>query len=324
MIPEIRAVVVNFNGAHMLPECVRSLQAQQGVRVEVVIVDNGSRDDSRAAAARLGVSYRPLGSNRGLAVGYNEGARGASAPYLFFANNDMRFDPGCLAHLAGAFAARGDLFAADPRHLSWEGDRVTHGAQRLARDETSAFLALPGVRPYEDREAQTPVEIPWGCAGALLVDRARFETLGGFDASFFLYSEDVDLCLRAWLRGWATVHVPAALLYHRVSASHGEGAPRLDRLTRTRIRVSVPKNAQRVALKLLSARALAGQGRRLLRSWVEALGRGQARRVGAEVLALLWNFLELPAVLRDRRRERRAARREISEIAERFTGGSPG
>src|SRR5438270_5969343 len=96
-VPDVRAILVNYHGADLLPDCVESLRAQRGVRVEVVVVDNGSRDDSAAVAARLGVDYRALGRNRGLGAGYNAGVRGATARWLFCANNDMRFDPDCVA-----------------------------------------------------------------------------------------------------------------------------------------------------------------------------------------------------------------------------------
>lgn len=325
---DVRAVIVNYDGAHLLADCVESLRAQQGVSVEVVVVDNGSADDSALVAERLGVELRRLGRNRGLAVGYNEGARGATAPYLFCVNNDMRFAPDCVATLREAFRERPRLFAADPRHYSWDGARITHGALRLARDPSSPFAALPGVRPYEDCEVSVPTEVPWGCAGALLLDRRKFEGLGGFDPSFFLYSEDVDLCLRAWRRGWATVHIPAAVLYHRVSASHGpavaRAAPAGRRLrawaNHYRVKVSVPKNAQRVALKHLGGRDLVRQGGAWLRAWAAAAAQGRMGLPIAGATALLCNALDAARVLADRRRERREADVAVEELIRRFAG----
>lgn len=319
---DVRAVVVNYNGADLLPDCVGSLRAQEGVRVEVVVADNGSDDESRDVARSLGAEVRALGANRGLAVGYNAGAQGADAPWLFFVNNDMRFAPDCVARLVEPFRSREDLFATDPRHYAWEGDRITHGAQRLARDEGSPFLPLPAVRPYEEHAVEAPVEIPWACAGAMLVDRSRYEALGGFDPTMFLYSEDVDLCLRAWTRGWASLHVPGAVLHHHVSASHGTKAKARQRrwqyLRQTlRIKVAVPQNAMRVGLKILSGRDLGAQAARLLRSWAAAVRVGRLSAPVVGTAALLMNVLH-PGWVADRRTYRRRAVIPAEEIVERF------
>jgi GT2 family glycosyltransferase len=319
---DVRAVIVNYNGAHMLRDCVESLQAQTGARVEVLIVDNGSTDDSAAEAARLGVRFRTLGANRGLAVGYNEGARDAGTPHLFFVNNDMRFDSSCVARLRAVFRDRKDLFAADPRHYSWEGDRITHGAQRLARDPRSSFPGLAGVRPYEDYDVATPTEIPWGCAGALFVDRNKFVELGGFDRTFFLYWEDFDLCLRAWTRGWATLHIPKAVLYHHVSASHGPKAKNSRALrwwwNRVRIGLSVPRNVQRTALKLLSRRELALVSRQTVRGAAAAVASGRVWTPIMVGLALAANALDVLEILRERRRNQRTALTTVAVLTERF------
>jgi len=320
---DVRAIVVNWNGAHLLKDCVASLGAQTGVRVETLIVDNGSKDDSAAVASQLAARFLPLGANRGLAMGYNEGARGADALYLFFVNNDMRFAENCVSRLVAAYAGRSDLFAADPRHYCWAGDRVTHGAQRLVRDARSSFAALPGVRPFEELEVAAPTEIPWGCAGALLVERKKFEALGGFDASFFFYMEDVDLCLRAWTRGWATLHVPQAMLYHHVSASHGPNVRRSGSqlrhfLNRMRIAISIQKNAQRTALKLLPPRELTRLVPQTLRICADAVVVGRPLTPAIVALALFANGLDATRILAERRSVRRDASRSLDEILARF------
>jgi GT2 family glycosyltransferase len=325
--PEIRAVVANYEAARFIEPCVRSLRAQGGPRLETVLVDNASRDGSAGEASRLGVRCIALPANRGLAAAYNAGARGAEAPFLLFMNSDMRLNPGCAAELIRPFRERRELLATDPHHFSWEGGRVTHGALGLRKDEGSSFAALPGVQPCHDPEAGDPVEVPWGCAGALLVARDRFEALGGFDPSFFLYQEDVDLCLRGWLRGWPTLHVPSATLRHFQGASHGPGArhtlylgrPLRYRLACWRIGVSSAKNAQRVALKILEPGELAGQAHRLARAWLRALARGRLGEPAAGIAGLLLNVLELKAVLADRRRARATAQISPTELVARFT-----
>ena len=69
----VTVVIPNFNGAHLLPDCLRSLARQEGVEVTLVVADNGSIDESEAVARRFGADWRPLGANRGLAAACNAG-----------------------------------------------------------------------------------------------------------------------------------------------------------------------------------------------------------------------------------------------------------
>jgi len=326
-VPEIRAVIANYEAARFLEGCVTSLRAQKGPQLEIVVVDNASRDGSREEVARLGVRCIALRANRGLAVAYNAGARDAESPFLLFVNSDTHFDPGCAVELIRHFRERRELLAADPHHFSWEGGHVTHGSLGLVRNERSSFLPLPGVQPFHDPHGAEPVEVPWGCAGALLVAREKFAALGGFDASFFLYQEDVDLCLRGWLRGWPTLHVPSATLRHFQGASHGRGVrhtlylgrPLRYRLAQWKIGVSSAKNTQRIAFKILEPAELAGQARRLARAWMRALASGDVKEPAAGIAGLFLNLLELKAALADRRRTRAAEQLSAAELVARFT-----
>jgi GT2 family glycosyltransferase len=193
---------------------------QQGVSLEVILADNGSEDETAAVAAQHGARLVPLGCNRGLALACNAGAEVTDAGLVFFVNNDMRLAPDCCVTLAETLAGDESLLAADARHREWEGDRLTHGLTRLRRAGALSAL-LPGVGVDSMGVAEAVRPIPWGCAGALMVRRDRFEALGGFDARFFLDWEDTDLCWRGWRRGWGTAFAPDALLEHRVAASSG-------------------------------------------------------------------------------------------------------
>jgi GT2 family glycosyltransferase len=275
MTPDVTIVIPSWNGARFLRELMPSLAAQRDVTTETVIVDNGSEDDTAAVAEEFGARLVALPENRGLAAPCNLGAAPSFAPYLFFLNNDMRLEPNCVAALAAALAADDDLFATDARHWNWEGDRLTHGVTRLCPGP-----ALSDLLPYLRAETEAPdnlrVPVPWGCAGALMVRRERFQALGGFDSRFFLDWEDVDLCWRAWRRGWGTLHVPEARLHHRVGASSGgvdytrprrelrRERPRLNKVRAlsshrnwgTWVAKTMPERLARYALTLALVRAL--------------------------------------------------------------------
>jgi len=266
----VSVIVVNYNGAHLLPECLSSLTAQDYPSLEILVVDNGSIDESEGVVHEHGCVFISLGENCGLSTAYNRGAEKAKGEYLFFVNNDMRFEPNCIEHLVEALATNGDTFASDPLHYNWEGDDIIHFRTVLERirspRELFSHLILPKpplMRSYVP--CTEVVAVPWGCAGSLMVDREMFWALGGWDEKFFLDMEDIDLCWRAWLRGWATVFVPHAQLYHRWGASNDEQLrrakePRIQaRLERTDFRrlVSQQKNHLRFALKVLDVPSVA-------------------------------------------------------------------
>jgi hypothetical protein len=309
--PLVTAVVLNYNGAHLLPDCLSTLAGQDWPALEVLVVDNGSLDDSEAVSRAHHARWLPLGANLGFSRANNLGAAEAKGEWLFVVNNDMRFTPECVSRLGRVLAGDDTLFAVDPTQLDWDGTRVIHGQTRL-QPGTFRDTVIPPFAVASTGQAAGPVEVPWGCAGSLLVRRDRFEALGGFDPTFFIDFEDTDLCWRAWRRGWRTLYVPDAVLHHKVGMSGDEhrhlvrGAAR-DRLPRFwfRRRVSYHTNLMRFALKCLPrATALRLLGHLSVRAaWYAA--RGHRKLALAIGLALGRNLVRLA----DTRAARRAVER---------------
>src|SRR5437899_2813557 len=162
------------NRAHLLDDCLVTLAAQDWPAHEVVVVDNGSGDDSAAVTARHPARWLPMGDNLGFTRAYNRAVRDAKGELLFFVNNDMRFEPDCVGRLARALAADDTLFAVDPTQRSWDGARVIHGRTRFVPGSYHDVVVPPWAVEYTTAAAG-PVEVPWGCAGSLLVRRDRFE-----------------------------------------------------------------------------------------------------------------------------------------------------
>jgi GT2 family glycosyltransferase len=265
----VSIIAANYNGAHLLPECLSSLREQDYPHIEITVMDNGSTDESRRVTKNYGAEFIQLGYNYGLSVAYNRGAEASSGNYIFFVNNDMRFEKDCVSQLVRVLEQRNNsIFAADPLQYDWEGNNVIHYQGVFVRISSlksifsEMFLPLPPlIKTYVP--CQEITEVPWGCAGSLMVKRDMFEELGGFDKTFFIDFEDTDLCWRAWLRGWRTLFVPQAKLYHKWSASFDEKSSKknkelrekLPRLVFQRI-VSQQKNYQRFALKVLDTASI--------------------------------------------------------------------
>jgi GT2 family glycosyltransferase len=293
----VAAVVGSYRSAHLLPECVASLHAQQPPLAEIVVVDASSDDGSAGVARSLGARVLEV-PNRGLGFLYNEGARASTADYVLVANPDTAFEPGCAARLSAALEEDATRFAADPRQLDWSGTRTIH-ARTLVRPG-SLREPIPGLGVDPLAAANTVVTTASANAGAMLVRRSMLLELGGFDEEFFLEYEDLDLCWRAWMRGWSSVYVPDAVLRHRVGGATGEAdAPR--RLAASH------SSVVRFAAKCLPpdrlAFALVGEALRALRH-PRAIGRA---------------FAALPAALRARRSlggDRRAVHRRLVALAD--------
>lgn len=281
---DVAVVIGNYEGEHLLPDCLGSLTGQTVAPADVVVVDAGSTDAGVEVAAALGARVVSA-PNVGLGYLYNRGVEATEAPFVLLANNDVSFDPRCVELLRDALVADRQRFAADPRQMNWDGSRLVHARTELRRGPLF-HRVLPGFDLDLTVPADRPLPTVTANGGAMLVRRDRFLELGGFDETFFMDFEDIDLCWRAWLRGWPSVYVPEAWLRHRVGA-----------VTTTRVlpkRVSSSHhNLLRFALKCLPARAaatiLAGELLRLPRH----------PRVIAPALVRV--ALELPEIIRRRR-----------------------
>ena len=278
---EIAAVIGSYMGEPHLPECLRSLRAQTDRPVETIVVDASSGDRSREVAEAGGAHFLAV-PNRGLGFLYNRGLEALSAPYVLLSNVDVSYDARCLERLAAALDDDPAAFAADARQLDWTGTTLVHGRATLRRGRL-LHEYLPGLHLDHLAVATETVPTVLAHGAAMLVRRERFLELGGFDETFFLDWEDLDLCWRARLRGWPSLYVPDAWLRHRVGAvTPAQMAPRRQ--------ASSHHNLMRFALKCLpapaAARVIAGELLRWPR-YPAAIGRA----LGAIVV-------ELPQILR--------------------------
>jgi GT2 family glycosyltransferase len=250
-------------------------------------VDAGSTDESVAVAAAAGATV-VRAPNRGLGFLYNRGAEAARAEYVLLVNNDVALEPGCIELLAAALDADSSRFAADPVQVDWDDATVIHSRATIRRGPLLHQL-VPGFVLDQRAPADRVVPTVFTNAGAMLVRREQLLALGGFDETFFLEFEDLDLGWRAWLRGWASVHVPDAVVRHRVGAATAAAGAGMQR----RRLVSSHHNLVRFALKCLPARDAA---RVVL---AELIRLGVHLSLVAPALARVAR--ELPAIVAERR-----------------------
>jgi len=217
----VSVIIPNWNGARYLPECLDSLRAQAYPRLEVIVVDNGSTDDS-VALVKGGypeVRLLELGENRGLTGGVNAGAKVVRGEVLALLNNDALADPGWVAALVDALSRHPEAGMAASKMLLYDCPTIINSA-----GDTFGPDGVPGNRGVWEEDRGHYDREEWvfgGCGGAVAYRRDMWEALGGFDEDFFMYCEDVDLNWRAQLAGYRCLYTPRAVAYHRLSATGG-------------------------------------------------------------------------------------------------------
>ncbi|MFC7398826.1 glycosyltransferase family 2 protein [Chelatococcus sp. GCM10030263] len=280
----LTAVVVTYDSAHALPDCLGALQWEG---VPAIVVDNASGDGSAELAERLGARVLRNAMNEGYGRANNRGVAAADTPLVLIVNPDVVLDEGAAAALVAAAGRYPEAGLLAPRLVEADG--------RLF------FQPRSLLSPYLHNDAGI-LRLPEGdcCApflsgAALLVRRDAFLALGGFDEKIFLFYEDDDLCRRMADAGHALVHVHAAVARH---GRGGSSAPAPGRIYRARwhqawsrayvsrkygLADPAPAMLARNAVKALGA-ALVFNRRRMARYGGSAAGAFAAWR-GADALA---------------------------------------
>jgi GT2 family glycosyltransferase len=217
----VTVVIPTYNRSELLEVCLQHLESQTFRSFQVVIVNNGTLDP--ACLARVSsprIQWIHLPRNEGTAAAFNRGVAACrESPYVFILNDDAEVEPDCLALLVETLEANPSYSMAVPKLLQWSnpsrldgaGDEVllSGGAYRVGQDQLDEGQ-------YDRVEA-----VLSACGAAALYRRSLFEDVGSFDEDYFAYREDVDLSLRALLRGHRCLFVPAARVRHRGSATMG-------------------------------------------------------------------------------------------------------
>jgi GT2 family glycosyltransferase len=249
----ISVVVSNLNGARYLTQLLDTLTTQSGVETEIIVVDRYSTDASREILSRypeVRVIHEPPES--GLVAGYSAGALLAGHPLLFFCNEDLYLGENCLRELASRIDLKNGIAAADPWQWTYDGETWIHGGVRFRRSLWHIYSPFPQRMHEFTVSLPDRAPIPFGCAGAVMVDATVYNELGGWDTSFFLDYEDVDFFLRAWQRGWTCVTVPSARVFHAVGASNAQAVGSGRQAVSRRRYISHRSNVMIIAFKYFS------------------------------------------------------------------------
>ncbi len=217
---KVTVVIPNLNGADELEGCIASVLEETDPS-RVIVVDDGSTDGSAdlAEEAHPGIRVIRCGENLGFAHAVNLGIAAADTPYVFLLNNDTRVEKGAVRALCEAMEQGGDrVFSV--------GARMLTRRKPVRIDNCGDLYCILGwaFTPGRDGDPSWYTKrsrVTTACAGAALYRRDVAESLGLFDEAHFCYLEDVDLGIRARLRGYINLYEPAAVIYHTGSATSG-------------------------------------------------------------------------------------------------------
>ena len=302
--PLLACIVVTYNGAPWLPQCLNSIQ-QSTVSARIIVVDNASQDETVAIVrSRNGVELIETGSNLGFGRANNIGIARAldlGAEHVLILNQDAHLATDALELLLKVSATNLAIGILCPMQLDAEGRATDPTFLRY-------YLAVYASALLDDallgRSLKSQYTVAAAPAAAWLLTSRFLREVGGFDPLFFMYCEDDDLCSRASHHGYQVAVVPAARFYHNRgfhSQVKSETRSRKIRRKTSRLRSSLVRDIKQPRGKFwknawhaVSERVLLGLTALLSHlDWIEAC---------AAVMAVLRVLLfELPAISRHRR-----------------------
>jgi N-acetylglucosaminyl-diphospho-decaprenol L-rhamnosyltransferase len=226
----VSVIVVSYNSRAYLPACLGSLARAAGsAEVDVIVADNASSDASAALVREQFPEARliEMGANRGFGAAVNAAAKEARGDVFLLLNPDTELPADAIETLAARLDADPTSAALAPRQVDARGFfQLAVGPEpKLGWELVRRFVQRRLDRGSErvakliDNWLATPREVPWAAASCLLVRRADFERVRGFDEGFFLYFEDLDLCLRLRDGGRRVLYDPTLTVVHHRGAS---------------------------------------------------------------------------------------------------------
>lgn len=224
--PLVISIVVNWNLKKDLGECIDSLYKIDYPAHKIIVVDNGSTDDSASFVAMQypDVALIALPQNLGYAAGLNAGilqALAQGAKYVFALNNDTVVDKHAVSKLVEVLESHREVAIAAPKILFYHNrDKIYSLGDRIY-----PFLPLPVGFGYGKRDSlryRGIMEFDYVTGCAMMIRADIFRKVGLFDTCYFMYYEDADFCRRVRNCGYRIVCVGSAIVYHKAAQSSGQ------------------------------------------------------------------------------------------------------
>jgi N-acetylglucosaminyl-diphospho-decaprenol L-rhamnosyltransferase len=237
----VLVVTVTYDSTEAVRQFLASIPDAGESIDEVIVAENASSEaqQTKAVAEVAGARFLPLPANVGYGSGVAAAIDAASAPYdyILVSNPDVVLESGSVDALVAAAEERPDGGSFGPKILTSEGD-VYPSARRLPSLGTGVAHALFGrvwpTNPWSmkyraERESDQRRNAGWLSGACLLIRPSAYRAIGGFDLSYFMYFEDVDLGDRLGRAGWSNIYIPEAVITHSGAHSASRNVKRMER-----------------------------------------------------------------------------------------------
>lgn len=217
--PKISVVILNYNGMKFLESCITSLLKSNYDDFEILVIDNGSKDDSvnflrRRFPNEPKLKVISLGKNYGFAMGNNIGYMYTNprSDFIFFLNNDTEVDKDCIKIIVEKMEKDKLVGAAQPKIRSLRNRNLIDAVGGIADYHGRTWHR--GSNEYDYGQYDSITETFYAQGAAIVVRRSVIEEVGLFDPDYFMYYEETDLCWRIWMAGYKVAVIPEAIVYH--------------------------------------------------------------------------------------------------------------
>ena len=230
---DLSIVIVNYNTKLLLQTCLGSIQkATQGINAEVINVDNNSTDGSKEYLSQRQGNSKIIfnDENIGFAKACNKGAKNATGKYILFLNPDTAVSQDCFQKCISFFESHKDAGAAGVRMVDEDGKFLKESKRGIPTPAASFYklFGLASLFPHSktfaayymgniSEKENNPVDILSGAF--MMIRKELFEQLGGFDESFFMYGEDIDLSYRIARSGYTNYYLGEIAITHQKGGS---------------------------------------------------------------------------------------------------------
>lgn len=224
----VSVIIPNWNGKHLLDDCLKSLKKQSYKEFEVIVVDNGSGDGSINYLNKKipWVKVISLDRNYGFAKAINKGVLSAEGNYLAFLNNDAAVDKNWLYELVKSIERHNDAISINSKILNFKDTKKIDGLG-IEINEVGQAKSI-GWNQKDEGQFSKEMEIFGATGGASIFRKDLFIRAGLFDENYFMYSEEVDLAFRAQFLGFKSFYCPRAIVYHKHKASSSKKPQHLE------------------------------------------------------------------------------------------------
>lgn len=218
--PLISIIIVNLSGKYLLLECLGSLKKSTYKNMEVIVVDNGSVDDSREYLKKEKIMRRKIilienRENLGFAEANNQGVKKAKGEYILLLNNDTVTTPDFLEVLLKKINQNSSIAVVQPKIIFYNTHRLQSGGAFFTPLGFLYYFGY-GQDPKHPRYNKR-MELFSANGACMLIRKSVIDEIGLFDNDFFAYYEETDFCHRVWLAGYEAMYEPTAVIFHKGS-----------------------------------------------------------------------------------------------------------